>query len=301
LVAGWTDISLSAKDIASAPYFIITYPELNSSYYITDFKAYTVSSAAEQVINLIDGLDFSDEYVMFHGNDITEARNAYNALSEKAKALVANYSKLQEIEALYANYVVVADMSSKTGFAAYEGMGNSSWISTGYDETYQNYLSVNIPNKVDANFALTFSSTNLSTKLEGCEKVYFYVYSPCTHKDRELLMKINGNYIPAGSRQLLTKQAWTKPEHGVPLRTPQATNPEYQAQTSHRSAWHSEQLGKQNPTKVRRSRSRRAFQYASAISLSSVRASGDCKSALDKRFFCILAHVEPSVHNFYRK
>ena len=215
LFNGWTDLSFSAKDIASAPYFIITYPELNSSYYITDFKAYTVSGAAEQVINLIDGLDFSDEYVMFYGNDITEARNAYNALSEKAKALVTNYSKLEEIEALYANYVVVADMSSKSGFAAYEGMGNSSWISTGYDETYQNYLSVSVPEGKDVNLALTFSTTDLATKLEGCEKVYFYVYSPCTYKDRELLLKINGSYNAAGTRPLLAKQSWTKVELSV--------------------------------------------------------------------------------------
>ena len=105
-------------------------------------------------------------------------------------------------------------MSSKSGFGVYEGMGDSSWISTGHDETYQNYLSVNIPSRVNDNLALTFTDANLATKLEGCEKVYFYIYSPA-NKDRELLMKINGNYLAVGTSPLLIKQAWTKVELSV--------------------------------------------------------------------------------------
>lgn len=192
----WQSITISASDFADCGYITFPFTALNTEYYITDVKAYTASEMAAQAIAEIESLPEKTEITPFAGGKISEARAAYDALSDKAKSLVNNYDKLVSLEAEYKrNYVVVDGISSSANFTLNVDYTKSEQVDIDVkeDAAYGKYLSV-VYKKSDGDFvhiALTYKNGDLTKMLVGCEKVWLGIYNGGT-TNKAMLTNIGG-------------------------------------------------------------------------------------------------------------
>ena len=175
-----------------------------------------VACESKLVMGVIATLPEAENLTAFDGQKISAAQAAYDELPEEGKLLVTNVDKLQSLVSAYENtFVVVADMNTTNGFSLHGGYTQSAQctLSIKNDETYGNYLNAASTAGIGGEqLAIKYSIPDLSTKLEGCDKVYFYVYNGHT-ADRTMLCDFGGslktNYIT------LKSQAWTLVEVSV--------------------------------------------------------------------------------------
>ncbi len=216
LSQGWNEIIFSVSDLEKSLYYLIVYPfdsgvdEGGNVYYITDFKAYTATEMAQEAIDMIDALPAVENLTGIDGTKISAARTAYDALSEKAQAKVTNYSTLTALETAYnEKFVVIFDMTDISGFSVNNdtwGNGACTTLSKGYDEEYGNYLNIQLTNATHDQLTILYPKTDLDSKLEGCDKVYFYVWNGET-EGRSLFANFGGT-VNTSYKASLEKDAW---------------------------------------------------------------------------------------------
>lgn len=102
----WTQVVMSLNDVnAEGGYFLIQ-SSLASGWKFSSIIGVKSSKRAQEVVDLIDALPAADEATEENADAIQQALDAYNALTDGAKALVGNYDKLNELagKVLYGSY-----------------------------------------------------------------------------------------------------------------------------------------------------------------------------------------------------
>ena len=102
----WTQVVMSLNDVnAEGGYFLIQ-SSLASGWKFSSIIGVKSSKRAQEVVDLIDALPAADEATEENADAIQQVLDAYNALTDGAKALVGNYDKLNELagKVLYGSY-----------------------------------------------------------------------------------------------------------------------------------------------------------------------------------------------------
>ena len=102
----WTQVVMSMNDVnADGGYFLIQ-KSLASGWKFSSIIGVKSSKRAQEVVDLIDALPAADEATEENADAIQQVLDAYNALTDGAKALVGNYDKLNELagKVLYGSY-----------------------------------------------------------------------------------------------------------------------------------------------------------------------------------------------------
>ncbi|MBQ3046855.1 MAG: hypothetical protein IJD54_02280 [Clostridia bacterium] len=192
----WNDYTVPASVISSCSYITIPFVKLNADYYVTNFQAYTAAEMGAEVVAIIDAMPSVEDMDAFDKAQITAARSAYDALSDKAKTYVTNLSNLTALETAYAEkFVMIEDMDGSSMFSFNTDYTTTqATLSYGDDAEYGEYMNIHYiagsGNFIHGVVTMTFNGVDLS----GCEKVYLYVYNGGT-ANRNLLTNIGGSLV----------------------------------------------------------------------------------------------------------
>ena len=164
---------------------------------------------------LIADLPDKDTITVFDYDDLQKVRNAYDSLEKKNKDKINNYSVLQAIESAYReNFKIISDMKNTDGYMLDTNMGCNGKVvlSSGFDDTYKNYLKINVHTAPTASDPHLVIQHNLSSSnLTNCEKVIFYIYNGGTY-NRDLIVRYNGSWDTSFHNIVLKASEWTKIE-----------------------------------------------------------------------------------------
>ena len=169
---------------------------------------------------MIDSLPKTSELEGYHKDKIIEARKAYNALSDEAKAKVSNYEILTSLESVYdATYKMIYDMStdvskfSEHSSYQYEQV---TLAATPEDSEYGKVLTANCTNN-DSEYHVVLQYDNpddLAEQLSGYDKVCFYIWNgrPSGASVKSIMHDFGGVSKTPDNRWSLQSQTWTKIE-----------------------------------------------------------------------------------------
>lgn len=212
----WNKVELTIDEFAAISKFGISTPSTNGvcEYKVSMFYATTAEYEASGVVAMINALPENGSITALDGANISIAKNAYDSLSQTAKELVTNSNKLETLINSYnQKYVVLTDMSTKEGFTLNTsdfGNGDSVSISIGHDETYNNYLSLNVvANVTHPHLDIKYNANNYSAILANSNFVYFYIYNG-GNVDRKVIANFGGSTTTNYGNIVLKAGEWTE-------------------------------------------------------------------------------------------
>jgi len=212
----WMEISMSVSEFSSLKYILMGGTNTaDKTVKFSQIKAYTkvevvaqLKSQAADTVTLINELPEENAVTMLDGAKIQKAYEAFTALPEDAQAYVTNAGKLQAVAGAWsAKFALVHDMKSQTGISINTSYAKGS-LSLGNDEIYGDYIAFDYKQLSSSGHGLLkYSIADLETKLEGYDKVCFYVYNP-TSSDQRIIANF-GNISLNTRWSVLKANSWS--------------------------------------------------------------------------------------------
>ncbi len=146
---------------------------INKSDY--EEKANEVTS----LINKVTSLKITSNEIAAQATLLTKGiKEKYEALPEKAKALVTNYSDLETLETTLTSYTYMLETAAFSVMKSDTEYYSSYTFTSRFDEDYGNITHIKCSEEIGNNVSISFDFSNAKKALEGYSKIIVFLRTP---------------------------------------------------------------------------------------------------------------------------